>query len=366
MVKDSGIGIDENAMAALFAPFVQADASTTRRFGGTGLGLAISRRLIQAMGGQITVESSPGEGSTFRFHISFDRAISSPTASARRMPANLSALLVSDRTSGATIHIARFREAGVVAEHVSSSQQGLDRWRELSAAGRAPQFLVVQDELPDGSGAELARRIRNLDPIRETRIVLLAPLNRTFPAEDRALFVAVCHTPLKCHGFLDALTRNGDDAGSSSSVERSSNLPSVHGLRVLLADDNPVNRKLGERQLTRLDMVVTLACNGAEAVELAKTSIFDLVLMDCQMPVMDGFEATRRIRDRASGVLNPLVPIVAMTANAMRGDRERCLEAGMSDYLSKPVNPADLSAAVARWTDRRSDPGSPERVDRRA
>jgi CheY-like chemotaxis protein len=355
MVKDSGIGIDENAMAALFAPFVQADASTTRRFGGTGLGLAISRRLIQAMGGQITVESSPGEGSTFRFHISFDRAISSPTASARRMPANLSALLVSDRTSGATIHIARFREAGVVAEHVSSSQQGLDRWRELSAAGRAPQFLVVQDELPDGSGAELARRIRNLDPIRETRIVLLAPLNRTFPAEDRALFVAVCHTPLKCHGFLDALTRNGDDAGSSSSVERSSNLPSVHGLRVLLADDNPVNRKLGERQLTRLDMVVTLACNGAEAVELAKTSIFDLVLMDCQMPEMDGYEAARLLRRSNGGANDPSIPIIALTAHALDGDRERCLEAGMDDYLTKPLDTKRLLDLIVQVLGQRQD-----------
>jgi len=209
--------------------------------------------------------------------------------------------------------------------------------------------------LPDGSGAELARRIRNLDPIRETRIVLLAPLNRTFPAEDRALFVAVCHTPLKCHGFLDALTRNGDDAGSSSSVERSSNLPSVHGLRVLLADDNPVNRKLGERQLTRLDMVVTLACNGAEAVELAKTSIFDLVLMDCQMPEMDGYEAARLLRRSNGGANDPSIPIIALTAHALDGDRERCLEAGMDDYLTKPLDTKRLLDLIVQVLGQRQD-----------
>ena len=346
-VQDSGIGMSEAALGLLFTPFVQADASTTRRYGGTGLGLAISRRLIHAMGGDITVKSDLGRGSTFSFYLSHDPL--SPNE-LRQSPGSATAsgcrtLLVHDHPAAAAIYAKQLTHAGVAVEITASAAQALDRWRELAAADLSPHFLLIRDPLPDASASELAHELRQLDPTQQTKIVVILPLNRSLAAEQRGLFASACHQPLKCAALVKALRTEGTPAPAPF-PDKASNLTSLAGLRVLLADDNPVNCKVGERQLNKLDMIVTVACNGREALELVATQEFDVVLMDCQMPEMDGYEATRLIRQPGGGALDPAIPIIALTAHALEGDRDRCLAAGMDDYLTKPLDPKRLSDVI--------------------
>ena len=362
-VQDHGIGISEAAMETLFTPFVQADASTTRRYGGTGLGLAISRRLIEAMGGKISVESSLGRGSTFSFFIAFERNLSQPPASTVRLPGNRRVLLVNDNSIAAAIQRRQLAEAAAHVDIATSTQQGIARWKELAAAGHAPHFMIVRDLLPEGSGIDLAASIRALDPVYATQLVILLPLNKQLTARERGLFSAVGHTPLKCNGLVNVLTSEGPGASRISAGRPAFN-SSVSGLRVLLTDDNPVNRKVGERQLQKLDMRVTLASDGMEAVELAKAMEFDLVLMDCQMPRMDGYEATREIRRRPGGAMDPDMPIIALTAHALEGDRDRCLAAGMDDYLTKPIDPQRLVEVIVKVLRKRHDESQKDRANR--
>jgi two-component system, sensor histidine kinase and response regulator len=347
-VQDSGIGISEAATATLFTPFVQADASTTRRYGGTGLGLAISRRLVEAMGGKITVESSLGRGSTFSFYVAFERGMSAPSTVTLPPPTKRRVLLVNDNPIASAIQRGQLARLGASVDVATSVHQGISRWKELAAAGHAPHFMIVRERLPGGSGVDLAASIRALDPGYETRVVMLLPLNKQLSAPDRGLFCAVCHTPLKCNGLVNVLTSDGSGASHKSAASRPTSNSSFSGLRVLLADDNAVNRKVGERQLHKLGMRVTLASDGREAVELAKTMELDLVLMDCQMPQMDGYEATREIRRPAGGALDPDIPIIALTAHALDGDRDKCLAAGMDDYLTKPIDPQRLADVIVK------------------
>ena len=346
-VKDSGIGMSRAAQDSLFTPFVQADASTTRRYVGTGLGLAISRRLIHAMGGDITAKSELGQGSSFTFNISFGHL--SPTSRQQLLRPGIApgcrVLLAYDHSLTAGILAKQLMDAGVVVERVSSTQQALGRWKELAAAARSPHFLIARDELPDASGSELAREVRHLDPTHDTKLVIILPLNRSLAAEDRSLSTAVCHSPLKCVALVKVL-QNPEASAPQPNPSQPPNLQPLAGLRVLLADDNPVNRKLGERQLKNLGMIVTLVCDGRQALEQVTVREFDFVLMDCQMPEMDGYEATRLLRRKYGGALDPDIPVVALTAPALAGDRDRCLAAGMNDYLTKPVDPRRLTDVI--------------------
>lgn len=358
-VIDTGIGIDEEARGRLFLPFEQADASTTRRFGGTGLGLAISRRLVELMGGEIGVESVPGKGSTFWFRLPLaDEPVE--VEGAAGSPAPLS-VVVADENEVRLEATAEVIEGwqGIRVERLRSLEALAARLRD---SGRERVDVVVTSFSPEGLESVGAAAGPPL------RWVILMPFG-TFASEAAArirppsvalslpvrkaqLFAAVVEG--RTHSMLEQI--DGAVDGGDDSAAGASDMP----LNFLLVDDSPVNRKIAQRLLERRQHRVAIACNGQQAVEQVKTAWergepFDAILMDCLMPVMDGFEATRAIRQAEAEGRERARPawIVALTANAMKGDKERCFEAGMDDYLSKPFLPEHLDRVVAmvprRW-----------------
>ena len=378
-VIDTGIGIPADKIRGVFTAFSQVDGSTTRQYGGTGLGLSISRQLVGLMGGLINVESAVNEGTTFDFTV----ILEAPSGEGQVEPDapdlfGAHVLVVDDHALSRLAVTKLLRKWSCRCEEAQSGERALQMMQAAARAGDPFSAAIIDLHMPGNGGAGLGREIRRSSDLRDTVLVCLQTLGSESMHGEPGLFAVSVdkpvHESLLLDGLMLALAVRGSSGAKDGATPEAPRAGAPHppgsvqpsSLKVLLAEDNSVNQLVAQKLLAKLGIDVEIVANGEEAIEALRHMRFDLVLMDCQMPVMDGFEAKRRIRDRASGVLNPLVPIVAMTANAMRGDRERCLEAGMSDYLSKPVNPADLSAAVARWTDRRSDPGSPERVDRRA
>jgi signal transduction histidine kinase/DNA-binding response OmpR family regulator len=370
-VIDTGIGIAKDKLAGVFAAFCQADGSTTRRYGGSGLGLAISRQLVAMMGGLINVHSVVDEGTTFDFTVILERAAVAAAPAAAPDLHGVKVLVVDDYAVSRLAVTRLLGEWGCRHSEAASGETALQIMRDAIRAGDPFSAAIIDMQMPGMDGAQLASEIRGSAALKGTALVSLRPLGvETRSTYQTGAFAVLVDKPVHHDTLLDALmlalaARGHWDAGSERGAARSRALlagtppagstPALQrpasSIKVLLAEDNAVNQLVAQKLLAKLGIDVDIVANGEEAIEALRGTRFDLVLMDCQMPVMDGFEATRRIRDRASGVLNPLVPIIAMTANAMRGDRERCLEAGMTDYLSKPVNPADLSAAVLRITE---------------
>jgi CheY-like chemotaxis protein/HPt (histidine-containing phosphotransfer) domain-containing protein len=347
-VRDTGIGIKPERAVSLFESFRQGDSSTTRRFGGTGLGLAISRRLAELMGGTISFESEPGKGSTFRFAARLEAANPSSGAAvpARRTAfAGRRVLVVEDgATSRAILERLLARWGFLVTACVS-----LDEAAARVRAGERFDVVLVDRDLPAGNGPAAAAMLR-AGAAPPPSVVLLVPLGAD--AEEKsdgfAARVAKPVKPTVLQEVLSALL-----GGGRPTVRRESSIrPRFDGamgarlpLRILLAEDNPTNRELALLMLGRLGYSADLATNGAEAVEAVAQNVYDLVLMDVQMPELDGIEATRRIRSEL-GAAGPR--IAAMTAHALPGDREACLAAGMDDYLVKPMGISDLVAALER------------------
>jgi signal transduction histidine kinase/DNA-binding response OmpR family regulator len=379
-VIDTGIGIAKDKLAGVFAAFSQGDGSTTRRYGGSGLGLAISRQLVAMMGGLINVHSVVDEGTTFDFTVILERAAVAAAPAAAPDLHGVKVLVVDDYAVSRLAVTRLLGEWGCRHSEAATGETALQLMRDAIRAGDPFSAAIIDMQMPGMDGAQLASEIRGSAALKGTALVSLRPLGvETRSTYQTGAFAVLVDKPVHYATLLDALmlalaARGHWDAGSERGAARSraflagtpqSGLPPdvpsagptpavqrpASSIKVLLAEDNAVNQLVAQKLLAKLGIDVDIVANGEEAIEALRGTRFDLVLMDCQMPVMDGFEATRRIRDRASGVLNPLVPIIAMTANAMRGDRERCLEAGMTDYLSKPVNPADLSAAVLRITE---------------
>ncbi len=342
-VRDTGIGIRRSAVPKLFQPFIQADAGTTRRFGGTGLGLAISKELAEAMGGSIEVVSTPGEGSTFRLELSLKPDPGQQgAAAAPPAPAGGAAIaLVGPATARAL--------SALLADWGWPVLEAPDRerLRTLQSCGLA----LIDADFDDGRGLEAARELRKSHP--EARLAILVRPGCIETAEAaRALGFWALRKPLRPSRLLQLLAppeaesvksgiAGGDDVALAPAM------PAVRpGMRVLVAEDNVVNQRVVQKMLSRIGCEATVVGNGRAAVEQALAGDYELVLMDCQMPEMDGFAATRAIRAK----LAPRrLPIVALTANAMQGDRERCLEAGMDDYLTKPMDIHQLADALNRW-----------------
>jgi signal transduction histidine kinase/CheY-like chemotaxis protein/HPt (histidine-containing phosphotransfer) domain-containing protein len=352
-VADTGIGIEPEVQSRLFEAFVQGDLSMSRRFGGTGLGLAICRQLIQLMGGEIELHSEPGMGSVFRFTLPFRKGTGVVPARAEiaEMTA-LRVLVIDDNEVNRKIvchHLAAWRmESGEAA----SGDEALAMLRETAIAGRPYAFAILDMVMPGMDGMTLARLIKS-DPLLAGTLLIVLTSHAQRPERSvmRALGIEACLTkPVKQSLLFDALATA---VGSSSRMSadqpsmQTAFVPQFANVRLLVAEDNPVNQRLAVRQLQQLGYTADMVANGVEAVEAVSRIPYDLVLMDCQMPVMDGFEATREIRRRETG--SRRTPVVALTANAIAGDRERCLEAGMDDYLSKPVREADLARVVTRW-----------------
>jgi PAS domain S-box-containing protein len=352
-VEDTGIGIPDEVQARLFRPFEQQDASTTRKYGGTGLGLAISKRLVEAMGGRVAIRSRPGEGSTFSFTA---RLRSRPVPAVEPLPVDLrgvTALAAVAGTESRRFVTGRLASWGLDTTEAQDGERALAMLREAASEGRVPRVVVADLSLPGLDGLALAETLRAEPSLSITRFVLLVPMgHHGHEARARAAGVRIVAKPVRPDRLLVAVAaaagslpmdfgRGGAAAASAPPPPRRSSM------RVLVVEDNVVNQRVAVKTLERLGYTADVAENGKEAVEKTLAVRYAAVLMDCQMPVMDGYEATAEIRRReASGTRR--TPVLAMTANAMVGDRERCIAAGMDGYVAKPIDRKELEAALDR------------------
>jgi PAS domain S-box-containing protein len=364
-IRDTGIGIPPEALENLFQPFVQADGSITRKYGGTGLGLAISKRLAEMMGGQIGIESIVGEGTTFWFTIRAERKLGvemiqpSPMEDFQAM--NL--LIVDGNQTHGEIICSYLESWGISAETVSDGRQALKKLASGPLAAASYDAAIIDLLLPGTDAIALAQQILQENLLEQKRIIALTSLDERTRRKQalEAGFSGYLNKPVRQSDLMDILMRlfRPSDVESPQVVETtpeekpiSLSLSETGSLRlgrlILLVEDNPINQKLAMIQLEKLGFVAHLATNGQEAVEAVQRLPYGLVLMDCQMPVMDGFAATRAIRKMEITEGNR-VPIVAITANAMKGDEEKCLAAGMDGYISKPVKSDDLRRILDKW-----------------
>jgi PAS domain S-box-containing protein len=337
-VRDNGIGLSPEQVGKLFRPFSQADASTTRKHGGTGLGLSICRQLVDAMGGDIAVESQPGKGATVRFQIVLDPGAVSEPRTPLRLP--LRALLVIQHAEVLRIVARQLRSWGVEVMTASHAGEALSLWRQSVDAGEPPQVALIDQRLPDHDADWLAAQLRDSDAGQACRIALLCSLQSDSTRKPGAPFDATLSKPIKRSLLRRLIIELTEKPLSQADEGRAP--PELEAVHALLVDDNAVNQRLGERLLTNLGLRVSQAWTGGEALGILREKHVDVVFMDCQMPIMDGYAVAREIRLPGSGVLDPDVPIIAMTANALSGDRERCLDAGMDEYITKPIDPARL------------------------
>ena len=351
-VRDTGIGIQPDLAHRLFQPFHQIDASTTRKYGGTGLGLAISRRLADLMDGSIHVESQPGEGSTFFCTIRVQAASGirpqTNLAGPRTQLQDRRLLVVDDNATNRRIIVHHAEAWGMTVRATGSPREALDWIRN----GVSFDVAIVDMQMPEMDGLALATEIRGVLGPESLAVILLSSLGRREAASESIAPAAYLTKPIKPSHLLDTLLEVCAPTPLSVSEPAhgpESQDPTMAGqtsLQILLAEDNAVNQKLTLRLLAQLGYRADVAGNGLEVLEALERQAYDVVLMDVQMPELDGLEATRRIHARWDPAQCPR--IIAMTANAMHGDREECLAAGMDDYISKPVRFEDLIAALQR------------------
>ncbi|MEM9234006.1 MAG: response regulator, partial [Pseudomonadota bacterium] len=357
-ITDTGIGIPEEQLNRIFEEFTQAESSTTRRFGGTGLGLAISKRLATAMGGEISVTSKLGEGSTFTVSLPLMVAVTPvPVAQAQEASVRGRRILgVDDLVVNREIMAEQFRHWEADFALAESGEEALQRLEE-AAAGNQPFDVVVLDfQMPRMDGVDVLERIRASDALKDTPVVMLSSVDRDDLARRaRSLGVSTFLTkPSRNASLLRAVSRalplSEEDAVRQQApvAEPDTQAPELSGprLNVLVAEDNQVNRMVIETMMLNTHCDLTFAENGQEAVDLYMSGTFDVVLMDVSMPVMDGVAATKAIRAHEATLVRSPVPVIALTAHAMPGDREKFLAAGMTAYLSKPIKQAELFSAI--------------------
>jgi CheY-like chemotaxis protein len=350
-VRDTGIGLSEAGLSRLFQKFSQADSSTTRKYGGTGLGLAISKLLAELMGGTMWAESAgPGLGSSFHFTMGAKPAElpqgarrdflgQQPALKTRRV------LVVDDNATNRRVLALQTAKWGMVPQDTETPEQAL-QWVQ---DGLAFDLAVLDMHMPGMDGLELARRIHAERPALP--LVLFSSLGRKEVGDTENLFAAYLHKPLRQSQLFDTLVNLlggnvAERAAEAPKARAGADMARTHPLRILLAEDNVVNQKLALRLLSQMGYRADVASNGIEAIESVQRQTYDVVLMDVQMPEMDGLEASRRISSQWGADARPR--IIAMTANAMQGDREACLAAGMDDYVTKPIRVDALVEALNR------------------
>ncbi|MEE9566254.1 MAG: response regulator, partial [Desulfobacteria bacterium] len=399
-VSDTGIGIPKNQIDSLFDSFSQADTSMTRRYGGTGLGLAISRKLVELMGGKIGVESEEGKGSTFSFTAVLEKQPKGREVEVA-VPADIHErriLVVDDNQTNREILRRQLQSWGCHVGEASSGQQALDKLRQALAEEKPFGIAIVDMQMPEMDGEALGRAIKEDPDLKPTILVMLTSVGqRGDAARSKELgFAAYLAKPVKgsqLYECLITLSARKTEPQQRPVLTRHSITEEAKGrIRILLAEDNEINQEVGLHMLKKFGYRADVVANGEEAVNSLEMIPYDLVLMDVQMPEMDGLEATRVIRrrertlasgsasdgstgkDKANdkwqmtndGSVAAHVPIIALTAHAMKEDRELCLKAGMDDYISKPINPQELLDKIERWTDKEkaTSPAPPVDLDK--
>ncbi|HEY1787070.1 MAG TPA: response regulator [Verrucomicrobiae bacterium] len=358
-VTDTGIGLSVEGLSRLFKPFVQADASTAQKFGGTGLGLTISKRLVELMGGKIWAESIANKGSTFHFTITAATESSAAPfelGGRQEILAGLTVLIVDDNAASRSALEERFGRWGVTTLSAENSNKAL----ELFKSGKQIDLALIDAQMFGADGFTLAAEIHQLPRGELLPIVLLVPLGVRLepPPSARIPFINYAAKPIKTAQLFEAarraLTNTRAPAEKTPEVKREAPKPAAKPLQILLCDDNSINQKVATRILQQIGYKPDVVANGLEALDALEKKKFDLIFMDVMMPEMDGLEATREIRKRQKAVASEnyksRIIIIAMTAQAMQGDREKCIAAGMDDYLAKPIRPADISGMITKWT----------------
>ncbi|QIN77575.1 response regulator [Rubrobacter marinus] len=378
-VSDTGIGLTEEQAASLFRSFSQADASTTRKYGGTGLGLAICKQLVGLMGGEIWVESAPGEGSTFSFTARFNKQqeVSEPI-SPRADLRGLRVLVVDDNETNRTI---LHKQVSAWGMRDDEAENGLEALEKMNAARKGPDgpydLAIIDMQMPGMDGLELARLAKGDPELSATPLVMLTSMGQrgdgdkaravgisaylTKPVRQSELYTCLL-TVMGSHGKVE------DGTPAETPLITRHNLrqvvPRAGGARLLVVEDNPVNQRVAAAMLERLGYRVDLAGNGREALDaISGGAPYAAVLMDVQMPEMDGYAATRELRRREGAAGARRMPVIAMTANALEGDRSSALEAGMDDYVAKPVKPTELNEVLERWVSAPAEPGEEAAAD---
>jgi CheY-like chemotaxis protein/HPt (histidine-containing phosphotransfer) domain-containing protein len=359
-VTDTGIGIPKNRMDRLFKSFSQVDSSTTRKFGGTGLGLTISKQLVELMDGLIGVESEEGKGSTFWFTAVFEKQ---PEDRKEKIavPNDIKGkriLIVDDNATNRYVLREQLNLWGCRHGEASSGMKALEELRLAIDSKDLYEIAILDMQMPEMDGETLGRKIKQDPELKNTILIMMTSLGQRGDAKrlEQIGFAAYMTKPVKQSQLCDCLatvtsTRKEilKDQPATIVTRHSVAEDKKHKQRILLVEDNMTNQKVTVNILKRFGYNADAVSNGKEAVMALEIIPYDIVLMDCQMPEMDGYEATGEIRTPESKVLDHRVPIIAMTANAMKGDREKCLEAGMDDYLCKPVNPQELNDMLEKW-----------------
>jgi signal transduction histidine kinase/CheY-like chemotaxis protein len=355
-VRDTGIGIEPQAIEHMFEAFSQAESTTTRRFGGTGLGLSISRELTELMGGTIGATSEPGHGSTFWFEIPF---VSAEIDFGPRVPldelTDLRVLVADGNSTNRRVFEAYLESWGMRTAAAADATDALARLHRAAKGGDPFEVVLMDYSLPGANGVELAQELTASPALHDTRVILLTSSGQ-IPADDPSGSIKRrLIKPLRQSRLLDAITAVMSAPGLSSGlridplVSEAVPAEAAGGGRILVAEDQTVNWRLIDRLLAKRGHEAVNATDGRSALQKLETDHFDLVLMDCQMPLLDGYETTRELRRREVAENRSRVPVIAMTASAMEGDREACLESGMDDYLAKPITAEKLDELLQRW-----------------
>ncbi|MGM9490582.1 response regulator [Ideonella sp. YS5] len=368
-MRDTGIGLDEQARTRLFQPFTQADASTSRRYGGTGLGLAICRHLVQTMGGEIGVESEPGHGSCFGFSLRFGCGPVQPAPMGREALQGTRLLIVEDGAAARSLLCRLAADLGMQAESAPDGPSALEAVQRAAAQGQPFQLLLLDSAMPGMDGVDcLVELSRRSEPVPPAVLMVGAfdgdELERQMKLRRLRAVVAISKPVVPAALAKACANALGHSTAAPSSREGSGQTPlerrdELAGARILLVEDNIINQELASELLSRAGIVVSLAEDGREALEAVQHGSFDAVLMDCQMPVMDGYAATRALRQHPEW---KDLPVIAMTANAMAGDREKALECGMNDHIAKPIRVEELFRTLARWVKPASGHGNGRRL----
>lgn len=371
-VSDTGIGISPDVEESLFAAFSQADTTITRRFGGTGLGLAISKQLVGMMSGEIGVESNESRGSTFWFTADFEKQETAETITFEKQELRkIRLLIIEENQTLRNILVFQAKSLGMAADESPSAEKALELMKTAAQNGEAFHGILLDDNLKDDSGLSFASKIKETPKLRNTKIIAISSFeNRTNSEyQERGKFDRFVYKPIKQTELLQTLETTFSPKKKSSaenlkldSISKPTNnnpkkqtkgastmYPQFEkDVRILIAEDNLVNQKVILNQVTGLGYKVELVENGKEVLDALKLKNYSLILMDCQMPIMDGFEATTKIRESETGTSNR-IPIIAVTAHAIEDDRQRCLDCGMDDYISKPTKQKVLAESIEFW-----------------